>query len=149
MFKMEILLKSLLIAILIGGFGVFAQVPQQQTVTDEEVKLFAAAFKEIQVLNQEAQQTMVAAIENEDMDVQRFSEIYQAMQMPDQPVEATEDELSKFENANNEVEKIQGVIQLQMEEKIREEGLSPERYQEIGMQIQSSPELQSKIQEYL
>lgn len=146
---MEILLKSLLIAILIGGSGVFAQVPQQQTVTDEEVKLFAAAFKEIQVLNQEAQQTMVAAIENEDMDVQRFSEIYQAMQMPDQPVEATEDELSKFESANNEVEKIQGVVQLQMEEKIREEGLSPERYQEIGMQIQNSPELQSKIQEYL
>ncbi len=147
--KMEVLTKSLLMAILIGCSSIFAQTPQQEPVTDEEVKLFAAVYKEMQVINQGAQQTMIAAIEDEGMDIQRFNEIFQARQMPGQQVELAEDELEKFENATKEIEKIQEKIQLQMEEKIVELGLTPERYQEIGMQIQSSPELQSKIQEYL
>jgi len=147
--KMEVLTKSLFMAILIGCSSVFAQTPQQEPVTDEEVKLFATVYKEMQVINQGAQQTMMAAIEDEGLEIQRFNEIFQARQMPGQQVALAEDELEKFENATKEIEKIQEKIQLQMEEKIVELGLTPERYQEIGMQIQSSPALQSKIQEYL
>ena len=146
---MEVLTKSLFMAILIGCSSVFAQTPQQEPVTDEEVKLFATVYKEMQVINQGAQQTMMAAIEDEGLEIQRFNEIFQARQMPGQQVALAEDELEKFENATKEIEKIQEKIQLQMEGKIVKLGLTPERYQEIGMQIQSSPALQSKIQEYL
>jgi hypothetical protein len=149
MTKMKVLTQSLFMSILIGCSSIFAQTPQQESVTDEEVKLFATVYKEIQVINQRAQQTMIAAIEDEGIEIQRFNEIFQARQMPGQQVELAEDELEKFENASREIEKIQATIQLQMEEKIVELGLTPERYQEIGKQIQSSPELQSKIQEYL
>jgi hypothetical protein len=149
MIVMRKLMKGVLMMAMLGVTGVFAQELQQKPVTDAEIKSFAAVFTEIQVINQEAQQTMVDAITEEGMEIQRFTEIHQAMQMPDQQIDLSDDELQKFENANGEIEKIQAQSQQKMEKVIVDEGLTLNRYQEIGAALQNDPELQRKVQEYL
>jgi hypothetical protein len=149
MIVMRKLMKGVLMMAMLGVTGVFAQELQQKPVTDAEIKSFAAVFTEIQVINQEAQQTMVDAITEEGMEIQRFTEIHQSLQMPDQQIDLSDDELQKFENANGEIEKIQAQSQQKMEKVIVDEGLTLNRYQEIGAALQNDPELQRKVQEYL
>ncbi|MFP4369233.1 MAG: DUF4168 domain-containing protein [Bacteroidota bacterium] len=129
----------------------FAQTEQTETkdVSKEELKQFATAFQEVQVVNQQAQQNMITVVEEEGLNVQRYQEIQKAHQDPNQDVEATSEELEQFETVSQELEKIQVEAQQQMQEKIVEEGLSVNRYQELATTIQNDPELQQKLQKYL
>lgn len=141
--------KSLLFVVLFIGSGAFAQAVQNEEVSDEEVEQFAGAFKQIQDINQEAQQEMISSVEEAGLDVQRYNEIQQAQQNPDQQVDASDEELEQFKAATQEMGNIQVEAQQKMQEKIKEEGLTLARYQEIGSAIQSDPGLQKKLQEYL
>jgi hypothetical protein len=137
---------------LMGVSVVFAQVPQQmpqqQTteVSDDEIEQFALAFVEIQNIEQKIQPEMVQIVEDEGIEVQRFNEIMNAQQDPNQEVDASEDELIKFASANREIEEIQTRAQREMMEKIAESGLSVDRYQEIMVAVRNDPALQQKLQ---
>ncbi len=127
-----------------------AQMQQQQQATpdisDEELQKFANAFQEVQVENQKIQKDMIAKIEEEGMEVQRFSEIQQAQQNPNQEVEMTAEEEKEIENLMPKLQTIQQESQTVMQEKIKSAGLTMNRYQEIAQMIQQSPELQQKLQ---
>ncbi|MAC95391.1 MAG: hypothetical protein CMC96_07805 [Flavobacteriales bacterium] len=127
-----------------------AQMQQQQQATpdisDEELQKFANAFQEVQVENQKIQKDMIAKIEEEGMEVQRFSEIQQAQQNPNQEVEMTAEEEKAIENLMPKLQTIQQESQTVMQEKIKSAGLTMNRYQEIAQMIQQSPELQQKLQ---
>ncbi|MCA1746251.1 MAG: DUF4168 domain-containing protein, partial [Bacteroidales bacterium] len=118
--------------------------PQQQTseVSNEEVKQFASSLQKAQQVNQESQQKMVGAIENEGLDVQRFNEIQQAQQDPNQDAGVSEKEMATYEAAMRQLQVIQNEAQQEMQEKIIEEGLTIERYQEIMSMVQSDVNLQ-------
>lgn len=145
-------LYSLFLILLAGIFVVSAQVPQQmpqqQTtdVSDDEIEQFALAFVEVQNIEQKVQPEMVQAVEKEGIEVQRFNEIMNAQQDPNQEVDASEDELIKFASANREIEEIQTRAQREMMEKIAESGLSVDRYQKIMVAVRNNPELQQKLQ---
>jgi len=111
-------------------------------VSDKELQQFVSVAQHIQVINQQAQQEMIASVQQGGLDVERFSELQQAQQNPNQEAEATDMELKQFETATQELEKIQVQTQQQMQEKIIEEGLTVNRYQEIAAVIQNDPELQ-------
>lgn len=134
---------------------VFAQVPQQMQqqpvteVSDDEMEQFALAFVEIQNIEQKVQPEMVQAVEEEGIEVQRFNEIMNAQQDPNQELNASEDELKKFAAANREIEEIQSRAQREMMGKISEAGLTVERYQEIMVAVRNNPELQLKLQNSL
>lgn len=134
-----------LFIILLCGTSTFAQT--EQNISDKEIKQFTSAFQEIQAIDQQAQQEMAKKVENSGLNVQRFNEIQQAEQFPDQEVEATDEEMEKYQSANKELEKIQTNAQQQMTEKIESEGLSINKYQEIANRLQSDPELKKRIQE--
>jgi hypothetical protein len=119
---------------------------QAEDVTDEELSQFVSAMEQMQVINQSAQQEMVGAVQQGGMEVERFSEIMQSEQDPNQPANATTEEMEKYAEVNQALEEIQIRAQQEMEEKISEAGLTTERYQQIGSMIQSSPELQQKLQ---
>ena len=119
---------------------------QAEDVTDEELTQFVSAMEHMQVINQSAQQEMVGAVQQGGMEVERFSEIMQSEQDPNQPANATAEEMEKYAAVNKSLEEIQIRAQQEMEEKITEAGLTTERYQQIGSMIQSSPELQQKLQ---
>ena len=145
-------LYGLFLILLMGVSVVFAQVPQQmpqqQTteVSDGEMKQFAMAFVEIQNIEQKVQPEMIQAVEEEGIEVQRFNEIMNARQDPNQEVDASEDELKKFASANREIEDIQNRAQREMMEKIAESGLTVDRYQKIMVAVRNDPALQQKLQ---
>ncbi len=118
-------------------------------VSDEELKQFASALQQMQMMNQMAQQRMVAAVQDAGLEVERFSAIRQAQEAPDQTTDATEDELAKVDAAVAELEKIQEETNAQMVAKIEAAGLTEARYQEIGQALQNSQALQAKFQELM
>ncbi len=140
-------ITSLFMMLIISGIGVFAQAGEE--VTDKELKQFASAYQQVQNVDQQAQQDMVKAVEEEGLEVPRFTEIQQAQQNPNQGSDVTNEEIKKYESASKEIEKIQDQAQKEMQEKIIDEELTVPRYQEIAAAIQASPELQQKLQEYL
>jgi hypothetical protein len=122
------------------------QMMQAEDVSDEELSQFLSAIEHLQVINQSAQQEMIGAVQQGGMEVERFSEIMQSEQDPNQPANATTGEMEKYAEVSQSLQEIQIRAQQEMEEKISETGLTIDRYQQIGSMVQSSPELQQKLQ---
>jgi hypothetical protein len=120
-----------------------------EAVSDADLKQFADAFMQVQEVDQQAQQEMVTAVMDKGMTVERFNELFQAQQNPAQEADATEEELSNYDEVMDEIMTIQENTQAEMEEKITDAGLTIDRYQEINLALQSSPELQQKLMEHL
>lgn len=123
----------------------FQQPSQATEVSDKELEQFAEAAQQVQIINQEVQQKMINIVEEKGLDVQRFNEIQQAQLNPQQEIEATKEEMEKYEASTGDFEKIQGQAQEKMQEKITEAGLTTPRYEEIAMTLQSDPVLQKKF----
>lgn len=115
------------------------------SVSDEELGKYVAASQYIQVITQRAQQEMVAAVEKEGLPAQRYTEIQQAQRNQNQDVGASAVELKQFEAASLKLQEIQVEAEQQMQSIITEEGLTPNRFQEISMTIQTNPEMQQKM----
>jgi hypothetical protein len=130
-----------------------AQLPQQPQqpaeVSDAEIGQFANAFKKIQSIDQQVQGKMISVIQEKGIEVQRFNEIRNAQQDPDKEVDADEDEIKKFESANQEIEKIQNIAQQDMQKQITDAGLTVNRYQEIMIAVKNDPVLQEKLQKFM
>src|SRR5690554_1578712 len=97
------------------------QIQQQAVesdVSEKEVEMFAEAFKGIQVESQKNQEEMISAIEEEEMDVQRFSEIQQKEQDPSQEADVTDEEQEKLDKLMPKLQKIQEEAQSNMEKGI-------------------------------
>lgn len=137
----------LLMLLMATSMSAFAQTATD--VSDEELGQFASAFQQVQVIDQSSQQEMVKAVEEKNLTVQRYNEIQQATQDPSQQLDATDEELKRVDSASQGLEQIQVKAQEEMQATIIGEGLTVERYQQIIAAIQSDPELQQKIQEYL
>jgi predicted ribosome quality control (RQC) complex YloA/Tae2 family protein len=147
-------LLAILVVFAIGMTGAYAQLPDQvpgpqpTDVSENELEQFALAFREIQVIDQQVQMEMLSTVQEDGIDVDRFNEFLTAQQDPVQEFDASEEELSRFAAAYQEIEKIQEKALQQMEEAIQESELTMERYQEIAMTIQANPELLQKLQEH-
>jgi len=140
----------------ISGVETFAQVspatsPQQSqevqtNFEDEELKQFASAAGKVVVIQQETEQKMIQAIESEDLEINKFNEILMAQQnqQTDQ-LEATPEDLQKFDKAAAQVMQIQTEVQEEMVEAIKEEGLEPQKYEQILLAYQSDANVKAKI----
>lgn len=127
-------------------FGQQAQQVAPSDVSDQELQQVASAIMKMQIFNQQIQQQMIDAVETQGLDAQRFTEIQQAQQNPNQESSATDEELKNFELASDELMKIQMEAQKEMEEMITGEGLTLERYEGIAMLIQQDTSMQKKFQ---
>lgn len=133
------------VASLILCFTTSIFMAQNQEISDKELKRFADAYQEIQMANQNSQQEMIKAVENADLTVEKFNEINQAEQNPNQEVKASADDLKKYESAMESVGAIQAQVQQKVESKIKDLGLSMERFQQISALIQNDKELQQRL----
>jgi len=118
-------------------------------VTNAEMTEFAEVFQKIRMVNQEAQQQMIKVVEEQDLDAERFNEIHQATMDPNKEVQATEDESKKYNVIVAELEEMQPKFKDRMEQLIEESTLSPQRYQEMVMALQTNPDLQKRFQKIL
>lgn len=148
MFKIK-KLANLFLTILLSTTFVIAQTPQETDVSDDELKTFASAFKQVQAVDQKAQQDMVKAVQDEGLNVQRYNELLQNEEDPTQNANPSIEEKQQFESANKKIESVQNTAQQSMHKKIQDEGLSIKRYQEIAFAIQNSPKLQEKLQQFM
>ncbi|WP_236979027.1 DUF4168 domain-containing protein [Membranihabitans maritimus] len=125
------------------------QLPQQQPVTevtDQDIDKFVNAMKTVEKVNQEAQPKMVKAIEGAGMDPQSFMQISQTQQQGKKP-DLGEEEMKKFKEAQQEVQKVQLEANKKIEAEIAEHDLSVQRFNEIYLALQQDPELQKKVQQ--
>ncbi|AFU69889.1 hypothetical protein P700755_003239 [Psychroflexus torquis ATCC 700755] len=140
-------MKKVILTIGIFMFALLSTSAQtEEKVSDAQLQKFAEAYQTVQQVNQQIQQEMVTAIEAEGITAKRFNEIYQAEMDPEVEADATEDEMVKQKAALKKIEGMQGGVQEDMQNKIKEKGLTLEQYENIGAQLQNSPELQKKLQ---
>lgn len=140
-------LRNLFLGIgLLAGVGLFAQ---NQEVSDTELTQFANAYVQVQQQNQEAQMAMVKLIENEGLEVERFSMIQQASMDPSQPVDATEEEIQKHDAVIEKIEELQPDFEKRAIESIESTGISFERFQTLAAAIQQDQSLQERLQNIL
>lgn len=125
------------------------QQPPSEPISDPEVKQFASAFGEIQQINEKTQEKMVSTVENEGIQVDRFNEIVQSQQDPNQDADASEKEMESFNTAIQELQVIQNAAQQEMQQAVLNEGLTVERYQELMSQVQTDVNLQQRLQELM
>ncbi len=156
---MKILFSLLVMSAL--SLSLFAQAPQQQQpqqqqqmqmggdmeeVSDRELKKFVNVQEMIQEKNQEAQPKMIEIIEENEFDIQRFVELSQAAETGGE-VDASEEEMSRFSETQEEINNMQREANEEIANGIEDMGLSLERYNEISIAIQQSPQLQQKLQD--
>ena len=134
-----------LIALFLFSNGAIAQ----DTVSDKELKQFATALQQIQLIGQNTQQQMVEAINKEKIAVDKFNEIRQAEIDPEKEADASKEDLDKYKKAWKAVKQIQIQSNTQMEKSVEKEGLTTERYQEIGAKVQADQKLMQKVQAIL
>lgn len=121
----------------------------QGNVKDKELNQFVSALKQIQSISQQSQQKMVQAIAEEDLSIDKFNNIRQAEMDPNKEIEASKEEMSKYTKAVKSVEKIQVESNAQMKKSVKDEGLTPKRYEEIGAKVQADKDLMAKVQAML
>lgn len=145
MFK-SVKLRSLFfsLTLLLGSVTLFAQ-----DISDTQLAQFADAYINVQMQNQEAQQEMVAIIEKEGLEVERFSQIQEASMNPNQQSDATPDEMKKHASAMAKLDEMQPELEKKAIEGIEATGISLEQYQSIASAVQQDQELQQKLQAIL
>lgn len=139
-----------------GQQGAQMQNPQQmpQTppganieVSDAELKKFYDVAMKIQVLSEKTRGEMITALESEGLDVERFNEMQQGMENPEQDLDVSDEDMLKYESSIAKLQDIQKDAEEKMKLEMTTNGIEESRYQEIGMALQSNPELQKKFQE--
>lgn len=126
--------------------------PQQQVkedYTDDELKAFIQANQSAVQVQQAAEQKMIQAIEDTDMDINRFNEIATAQQDPQADPEASEEEMATFNEAAQKVMTVQRETQSEIAEAVEAEGMEFNEYRQIMMAYQSSPKVQQQITKLL
>lgn len=140
----------------LGTFSMAAQtpmVPQQEQqkveVSDSELQKFASAFQGVNEIGLQAQQQIRSLVEDSGLNIQKFSELYQASVEPSIEVEATEKERKVFEEILPKLEKLQLGFQEQIDEVITSKDMTLERYEEIAMGLRTDSDLQKRLRAVL
>lgn len=142
MLKLNHMKNFILALTLLFSAATFAQTE----VSDADLNKFADAYKAVQMENQEVQQEMVEMIQDEGLELDRFQTIQQASVNPEAKVDASEKEMTSYKKVMAEIEKMQPKLQEDMAKLIADNGLTLDRYQEIGAALQSDQALQQKLQ---
>jgi len=126
------------------------QQPADIDVSTKEIQQFVSAAQSIQGINQEAQQKVGKAVEDEGMSQRRFSEIRQSQQSQNQgQANATEEEMEQYRNIMQTLQNMRTGMRDNMENAIKQSGLTMQRYQQIAKAAQTDTALMKRIQQKL
>lgn len=127
------------------------ELPTSEEVSDQEISNLGDAVEALEPIQTETQEKIKAAVEEEDMSYERFQQMMMAMQNPQmaQQVQITDEEKSKIQTLQPTLMKIQTEARQQMSQKIEENGLTMQRYQQIIMGAQQDPELMARVEDEL
>lgn len=135
---------------IIPATGQQMQAPAQQEssgeVSDAELEKFVDAMNGVNNVQKNFQQKMTSKVTESGLDVERFNEIANAQQNPNQEVDASETEMVKFQEAAETINVEQQKMQMKMQETIADAGMQVSRYQEIMNQVNQNPVLLERVQ---
>lgn len=140
-------MKKIFLSIcLLAGATLFAQ----QTVSDADLNTFSEVYKVMLTENQKAQNSIFAMIEEEGLDIERFSQIEAAVRNNEHDgAEPTSNELTKHKKIHDNIAKIQKDFEVIVEKEIKKQGWSKDEYDVVASAITASQELQVKLQEIM
>lgn len=146
----------LFFAFLANGSSLQAQVapPAQpdllksEEVTDAQVNKFADAMQNVQKIQQESQPKMLQAIQDVGLNPQQFIQAAQALQQGKE-TGLNEDDQEKFETVQKKVQEIQVEANGRIEAEIKEQDLTLQKFNQLFLSYQQSPELKKRIDEKL
>ncbi|NBC07264.1 MAG: hypothetical protein GVY26_08725 [Bacteroidetes bacterium] len=128
------------------GQGMASTAPGGNTeITNDELERFVALSQELQVMSQQVQQDMIAVVEEEGLDLQRFSEMDKADRNPETEVEGTPQELESYEAASERLNTMQTEARAEMQSKLEAQGFTEQRLQEINVALQQDTVLQKRF----
>ncbi len=140
-------IKSLFLFVAVmGSITLSAQEPD---VSDVELAQFADAYIKVQMQNQEAQQEMMAIVEKEGLEIERFGAIQEATMNAGQTPDATAEEMKKHASAMAKIEKLQPELEKKAVKEVESTGISLERFESLASVIQADQGLQQRLQTIL
>lgn len=113
-------------------------------ISDNDLLVFASVNLKVQEINQEAQADMIEVVEENGMDVDRYSQILQAEQSPEVQSDATAEEKAKFDAIAAEIQTMQEQFQSKIDAYLTENNISEAEMQQLAMQIQSDSTLMQR-----
>jgi len=115
-----------------------------------ELQQFVQALRQLQKVQMETQEKMAAALKAEKLSPERFQEIGRQRNNPDSTsTEISPAEQKRFETALEKIQTIQREAVPKQSRAIRLQGLSVERFNQIGQAIEQNPALRQQLQNSL
>ena len=120
---------------------------QADSITDKELKKFASVSAESQKIQQEMRKKVDSMLAEEDMDMQRFQKIMMSKRNPKMAdsVNVSDEEKKKMKKIQPKLMKANQQAQKKMVSVIKDNGLEPQRFQQIMQAVRSNPEVMKRF----
>lgn len=149
-------LFSMLLGICLAFGATAQQLPQgaQQQIndnfSDEEYEKFVAINQTLAPMQAEVEAKMVGILEEKGMEVPRFQALMQA-QRQGNIMDATDDpdEITIFNQAGQEIMKVQQESQQELQKHITDSGMEIQKFQEMSIAYNQSPKVKKKVDEMM
>jgi hypothetical protein len=148
-FCLSVILSALMFTSVVSA----QELPPQQSerslgYSDDELVEFIFVAHKVMPLQQESQMKMIQEIEEQELTIDKFNNILEA-QTNGKELNATQEEIDAFNNAIENIQLIQEQYMALITEVIIDEGMTPERYEEIIFNYQQDPQLQLRINQLM
>lgn len=129
----------------VGTQAPSAQGQQQTEYTDADLQQFVKVVQAIQPMQMEFRQSMMALIQQSDLDMQAFQQMGQLQASGGDTTQFTAAQWGSFEKLRNEMKSSNAEMEGQIEAKVKEQGMDFEKFQKMSQAIQSNPQLAQKV----
>jgi hypothetical protein len=151
-------IMPLFVGLLVMAGSAVAQVqqaPQQQapqpanadSITDQELQKFAKVSTEMQTIRQGMSQKVDSMLAETDMEMERFQKIMMSKRNPKMAdsVSVSSEEQATIKKIQPKLMKLSQGAQQKMVGIIKEEGLQPQRFQQLMQAVRSNPEVMKRF----
>jgi hypothetical protein len=124
---------------------------QKIKYSSDKLQKFVEASKDISTIHQQGEEKMIAVIERENLDIEKFNQIAEMKMNQEESAsgDISQADVASFDKVMPELQIIQLQMQEQMESAIEESGMQVEEYTEIMEAYRNDPGVQEKINELL
>ena len=123
----------------------------QAKVSQDELKKFAVAVKQLLSITQSADTQMSQIVQKQGLTEARFNEIYRAKQDPaaKPTTQITAQEEQKYNQTLTQLVNIQKDAQAKMDKAVQDQGMGMERFNQIFAAVRSNPQLKQEVQKMI
>lgn len=123
----------------------------QTKISDDELKKFAGATKQLLAIVNDAEGQMVQAVQKQGLSETRFNEIYQSKKNPTvkPAAQITPKEEESYKQAVSQLTQIQEAARAKMDKAVQGQGLQMERFNQIFVAVQNDPQLRQEVRKMI